>query len=72
MKPNPSKPKAVERLIKKLGFAESGGSGSHRVYKHRDGRRTTIAFHAKDIKTGTLRQIISDVGLTVEEFNAKI
>lgn len=55
--------------MKKQGFVESGGAGSHRVYKHPDGRRITIPFHAKDIKIGTLRQIVSDMGITTEDFN---
>jgi len=69
MRPKPSKPKAVERVVKQMGFVHSGGSGGHRVYKHPDGRRTTISFHAKDVKTGTLRGIIADLGISVEEFN---
>lgn len=69
MKPKSSKPADVERVAGKLGFVFSRSSGSHRIYKHPDGRRTTIAFHAKDVKMGTLRGIIEDLGISVKEYN---
>jgi predicted RNA binding protein YcfA (HicA-like mRNA interferase family) len=42
--------------------------GSHRQYRHSDGRGTTIPFHpGRDISPTLLRKIARDVGLTVEE-----
>jgi len=72
MRPTPSSPKEVERVAMQLGFVFSRSSGSHRVYKHPDGRRTTISFHAKDVKTGTLRSIIEDLGITIQDFNEMV
>lgn len=41
--------------------------GSHRQYRHADGRRTTVPFHgSRDISPVLLRQIAEDIGLTIE------
>ena len=53
------------------GFVVDRISGSHHMLVHvSDARRTvTVPFHgAQSIKTGTLRGIIRQAGLTVEEF----
>lgn len=42
--------------------------GSHKQFRHEDGRATTVPFHKKrDISPRLLRQIASDINLTVEE-----
>jgi len=57
------------RAIRKLGFVEFHQVGSHIQFKHEDGRRVTIAVHkGKDMKKKTLRGIIEDLELSVEEF----
>lgn len=62
------KPQEVVRLLEKLGFAEVCQKGSHKQFRHEDGRGTTIPFHkGRDISPRLLRQIASDIGLTVEE-----
>jgi predicted RNA binding protein YcfA (HicA-like mRNA interferase family) len=44
-------------------------SGSHATYRHPDGRWTIVSIHpGKIIPKGTLRKIIRDTGLTVDEF----
>lgn len=72
MKPKPSTPRQVETLLLRLGFRCRPGRGSHRFYWHADGRKTVLSFHAGDIPLGTLRRIVRDIGLTVEEFNRSI
>lgn len=60
----------AEKLIKsleKVGFVRYGGSGSHKVMKHNDGRRTTIPVHGKDIPKGTLFAIIRDIEISKDE-----
>ncbi|MCK5061575.1 type II toxin-antitoxin system HicA family toxin [Candidatus Parcubacteria bacterium] len=57
------------RALKKLGFFEYHQVGSHAQFKHEDGRRITIPVHqGKDINRGTLRGIISDLNISVDEF----
>ncbi|WP_445637690.1 type II toxin-antitoxin system HicA family toxin [Nostoc sp. DSM 114161] len=42
--------------------------GSHKQFRHEDGRGTTVPFHkGRDISPRLLRQIASDIGLTVEK-----
>lgn len=61
----------VEALLVQLGFTEVRRRGSHRQYRHPDGRGTTIPFHSgRDIAPPLLRQIAKDIGLSVEEFIA--
>lgn len=57
------------RVLNKLGFFEYHIVGSHAQFKYLDGRRTTIPVHyGKDVRTGTLKGILSDIDLTVENF----
>jgi predicted RNA binding protein YcfA (HicA-like mRNA interferase family) len=63
------KPSEVEAILLKMGFAMVRQRGSHRQYRHPDGRGTTIPFHSgRDISPILLRQIAKDVGMSAEEF----
>jgi predicted RNA binding protein YcfA (HicA-like mRNA interferase family) len=62
------KPREVVALLEALGFAEARQRGSHKQFRHSDGRCTTVPFHAgRDVSPILLRQIAKDVGLTVGE-----
>lgn len=62
------KPREVSSLLEKLGFAEVRQRGSHKQYRHADGRGTTVPYHAgRDISPTLLRQIAKDIGLTAEQ-----
>jgi predicted RNA binding protein YcfA (HicA-like mRNA interferase family) len=59
------KPQEVVRILENLGFVEVRQRGSHKQFRHEDGRATTVPFHkGRDISPRLLRQIASDVGLT--------
>ena len=63
------KPREVVVRLENLGFVEVRQRGSHKQYRHADGRCTTVPFHAgRDVSPILLRQIAKDIGLTVEEF----
>ncbi|MEI6192775.1 MAG: type II toxin-antitoxin system HicA family toxin [Verrucomicrobiota bacterium] len=63
------KPREVVRILETLGFVEVRQRGSHRQFRHADGRGTTVPFHAgRDIAPPLLRQIAKDIGLTALEF----
>lgn len=65
------KPAEVIAILLRLGFVEVRQRGSHKQFRHPDGRGTTVPFHAgRDIAPPLLRQIIKDVGLTPDEFLA--
>ncbi len=61
----------VAQVAESLGFVLDRQRGSHAVYyRASDGRRVVIPMHpGKDLKPGTLRGIITDLGLTPEEFS---
>ena len=62
----------VIKVAKKLGFTfYRQAKGSHEVWRRvSDGRHTVIPRHAgKTIKRKTLKSIIDDFGITIEEFN---
>jgi predicted RNA binding protein YcfA (HicA-like mRNA interferase family) len=62
------KPREVITILNTLGFAEVRQRGSHKQFRHPDGRATTVPFHAgRDISPILLRQIAKDIGLTVDE-----
>lgn len=62
------KPQEVVRILENLRFVEVRQKGSHKQFRHEDGRCTTVPFHrGRDISPRLLRQIASDVDLTVEE-----
>lgn len=62
------KPQEVVRILESLGFVEVRQKGSHKQFRHEDGRGTTVPFHkGRDISPRLLRQISSDIELTVEE-----
>ena len=63
------KPQEVVRILKALGFTEVRQRGSHKQFRHADGRGTTVPFHkGRDIAPPLPRQIARDIGLTVEDF----
>ena len=65
------KPQAVVARLEALGFVEVRQRGSHKQFRHEDGRRTTTPFHkGRDISPILLRRIARDIGMTAEEFVA--
>lgn len=65
------KPKEVIRALEKAGWYVHRQKGSH-VTMHKAGSRTilTIPMHTRDLPKGTLHGILTDAGLTNEEFIA--
>jgi predicted RNA binding protein YcfA (HicA-like mRNA interferase family) len=62
------KPREVIAILAALGFVEVRQRGSHKQFRHADGRATTVPVHAgRDISPILLRQIARDIGLTVDE-----
>ena len=59
----------VVKALKKIGYEKDRQRGSHIILRQTDSphRRVTVPDH-KEIAKGTLRAIIREVGLTVDEF----
>lgn len=65
----PLKPREVALLLESLGFREVRQRGSHRQYRHADGRCATVPFHqGRDVSPLLIRQIAEDIRLTLDEF----
>lgn len=63
------KPREVCAILEKLGFAEVRQRGSHKQFRHPDGRGTTVPMHrGREIAPSLLRKIARDVD--IDEFLA--
>jgi predicted RNA binding protein YcfA (HicA-like mRNA interferase family) len=63
------KPRETERILTTLGFQLVRQRGSHKQYRHADGRCTTVPFHSgRDISPTLLRKIAKDIGMSIEDF----
>jgi len=63
------KPREVIAILARLGFVEVRQRGSHKQFRHADGRATTVPVHAgRDISPILLRQIAKDIGMAIDEF----
>lgn len=65
------KPREVVSRLEFLGFVEVRQRGSHKQFRHSDGRCTTVPFHqGHDISPILLRKIARDIGVSAEELIA--
>jgi predicted RNA binding protein YcfA (HicA-like mRNA interferase family) len=63
------KPREVVEILERLGFVEIRQRGSHKQFRHADGRTTTVPFHSgRDLSPILTRRIAKDAGLSIEEF----
>lgn len=60
----------VARKLRTLGFSfDRPGPGSHEIwYNAQSRRRLTLPHHPGDMKEGTLRAILREAGIDVEDF----
>lgn len=65
----PLKPQEVVAIPRRLGFAEVRQRGSHKQFRHADGRGTTVPFHSGRESSPTLvRKIAQDIAVDVVDF----
>jgi len=63
------KPDEVIKALKKLGFEEVRQKGSHKQFKHPDGRFTTVPYHkGRDISPILLKKILEDIEVPLKDF----
>ena len=63
------KPREVVARLERLGFVEVRQRGSHKQFRHPDGRMTTVPVHAgRDLAPPLLRQICRDIRVEPEAF----
>ena len=62
------KPQELIRVLQTLGFVEIRQKGSHKQFRHPDGRTTTVPVHkGRDISPILLRQIMKEINIELEE-----
>ena len=57
----------VESILGRAGFVFIRQTG-HRLWRHPDGRAVSIPAHRGDLRPGTLRSIVEQSEMSVEEF----
>jgi len=64
------KPNQVIKALQRAGFIIVRQTGSHirLIHQTESHRRVSIPFHNKDLKRGTLKSILRQANLSIEEF----
>ena len=63
----------MEKVLLRLGFEAVRQKGSHVFYRHPDGRTTTVPNHpGRDLSRPLIREILREVELTPQEFQAEL
>jgi len=56
-------------FLEHLGFTQVRQRGSHKFYRHPDGRTATVPVHkGEDLGRGIIRSILRDIEITPDEF----
>ena len=64
--------KELCKFLEKEGFVSIRQKGSHKFYRHPDGRTTLVPIHhGKDIKRTLLKAILNEIRMNREEFFRK-
>jgi predicted RNA binding protein YcfA (HicA-like mRNA interferase family) len=60
----------VARRLRAFGWTfDRPGPGSHEVWRQAStGRKVTLPHHARDMAEGTLRAVLREAGIELEEF----
>jgi len=60
--------KKLIKILLKIGFKLDHTSGSHYVFYHsKTKRRAVVPYHRKDLPKGTLKAILREAGISIEE-----
>ena len=58
----------VVRALERAGFKVTRVRGSHHMMRHPDGRSVSVPVHSgRDMPKGTLRSVLSIIGMDVDE-----
>ncbi|MEN4017775.1 MAG: type II toxin-antitoxin system HicA family toxin [Methanobacterium sp.] len=59
----------VIKVLESVGFVLTRQSGSHKIYKNKEGVRITVPYHSgKTLHPKLLKNILKDADLTVDQF----
>jgi len=61
--------KLIIKYLKSLGFTQVRQKGSHKFFRHSDGRSATVPFHTgEDLGRGITEKILKDIERTRKDF----
>ena len=66
----PTTPRELDRILRQLGFEPRPGKGSHTVYRHPDGRGTSVPNHPGDLGPRIINKVRRDIGLSRDDYLA--
>lgn len=62
-------PKLIIKFLHSFGFEQIRQKGSHKFFKHHDGRTATVPDHkGEDLGRGITNKILKDIEVTKEDF----
>jgi predicted RNA binding protein YcfA (HicA-like mRNA interferase family) len=65
----PLKYKDVIKKIRKLGYSfRRATGGSHEIWWHEKSKKTSVIPHHREIKSGTIKSIIKQIGISSNNF----
>ena len=68
---HPVRSREVVRFLESLGFVQVRQKGSHKFFRHADGRTATVPDHkGEDLGRGILAKILRDAGMKPAELLA--
>ena len=60
--------KQIIAVLERSGFILSRQNGSHKIYKNKNGKRTTVPFHGnKILHPKILKSILGDADINIDE-----
>jgi predicted RNA binding protein YcfA (HicA-like mRNA interferase family) len=63
--------KVMVQFLRSQGFQQARQKGSHRFFRHSDGRTATVPDHrGEDLGRGMMRKILRDAEVTRDDFLA--
>jgi len=57
------------KLVESIGFVTIRQRGSHKFYRHSDGRTTVIPMHVGDLDRSLIHKILRDIEITIDDYN---
>jgi len=68
----PLKAREIISILLRLGFVEVRQKGSHKQFRHADGRTTTVPVHpGRDVSPTLIRRIADEIGIPIDDFLAR-
>jgi len=60
------------KLLENEQFKNIRQRGSHRFYRHIDGRTSIVPMHASDLDRTLIRKILKDIDMSIDDYNDRV